>query len=282
MNVLNYTFKSTLEFFQMAEALASHSQRREEGGRWTGGLSFKEAMELPKVGWNPEKLAAGTNKLLLRGKKTKISLKKDVRGGVLLVDNYSTGNPMAFKRKVRTKSESKRLTLLVNMAESGSISAESIFNKAMATATLVEELRRQNVSVAVYGYYAAESTTQRLGLIEMVPVKTFSERLQLHKLGAVLHPASLRQAYLGRACNKGVFPNNVFESYGEHPMGGGAGRISQMLEVQAVDLLKKELREDNLMVIPSVQSYKNDLVSEADVEQYVNEIVDIANTTISL
>ena len=107
MKVLNYTFKSTLEFFQMAEALASHSQRREEGGRWTGGLSFKESMELPKVGWNPEKLAAGTNKLLLRGKKTKISLKKDVRGGVLLVDNYSTGNPMAFKRKVRSKQATK-------------------------------------------------------------------------------------------------------------------------------------------------------------------------------
>lgn len=283
MNVLSYTFKSTLEFFQMAEALASDNQKEQKASEWTGGLSFKKSMSLPLEGWNPDKLAAGTNKLLLRGKRNQISLKKDVRGGVLLVDNYATGNPLAFKRKVRSKAQSKRLTILVNLTEPSYVDSKAMFNKAIATATLVEELRRQNVSVAVYGFYGAVSTVKAdLNLVEMIPVKTFSERLQLHKLGAVLHPAAFRHGYISRVDNHGEFPNNVLAGLGEQPMGGGAGRCDSKLDVVAVDILKKELREDCAMIIPPVWSYKNPLKTEKDVEEYVNDIVGIANQTVSL
>jgi hypothetical protein len=287
MKTLEYIFGSPLEFFQMAEALVDDDVRNTgpERKEWNGGMTFKQAMNLPNTGWNPEALASKTKSLMLRAAKTKISLKKDVRGGVLLVDNYAEGNPLSFKRKVRSKGEAKRLTILVNLTESAAVSPEVMFNKAAAVATIVENLRRQKVSVSVYAFYAVRSDNRPLELIEAIPIKKFTENLHMHKLGAVLHPAAFRCGYIGRTANwnEASHPKNILKGQGKMPFGIGRGSIDPGMFVKATEMMKSKLKEKNVMVVPSLSNYggARKLETEQGLTDFVDYLIDSANKVLA-
>jgi hypothetical protein len=287
MKTLEYIFGSPLEFFQMADALTDNEVRKPSASRieWNGGINFRQAMELPNTGWNPEALASKTKSLMLRAAKTKISLKKDVRGGVLLVDNYAEGNPLSFKRKVRSKGEAKRLTILVNLTESAAVKPEVMFNKAAAVATIVENLRRQKVSVSVYAFYAVKYERRDIELIEAIPIKKFTENLHMHKLGAMLHPAAFRCGYIGRTANKNEHsvPQNVLKGYGEYPIGEGRGTIDPGMFVKATEMMKSKLKEKNVMVVPSLSNYggARNIETEKGLVEFVNYLIESANSVLA-
>lgn len=274
-----YFYDSPRELFQLANTLAKKDCSSHDGGKgFTGTKSFKEAVALTDNGWNPSELKAKAKSIGLRAEKQRMSIRKDNRGTTLLIDRYTEGSPNCFRRKVRELKEDKHVPIVFEVNEHGGISKEQMFLKASVITQVVENLRKQGISTSIYAYFAIGGS--RLNLIEVVPVKKRSERLQIHKLGAMMHPSSFRRIYFGRLENneetKNV-PNNVLRDVQEYPFGSGYGGPNSELSTNAVQMVKEYAKSERIVSVPSIKDSRIRLDNENDAAKWVNKIVDDVN-----
>lgn len=279
MKTYTHFYDSPRELFQLANRLAKKGLSSHRGDQeFTATKSFKEAVALTDNGWNPSELKAKAKSIGLRAEKQRMSIRKDNRGTTLLIDRYTEGSPNCFRRKVRELKEDKHVPIVFEVNEHGGISAEQMFLKASVITQVVENLRKQGISTSIYGYFAIGGST--LNLIEVVPVKKRSERLQIHKLGAMMHPSSFRRIYFGRLENneetKNV-PNNVLRDVEEYPFGGGYGGPKSELSTNAVQMVKEYAKSERIVAVPSIKDSRLRLNNENDAAQWVNKIVDDVN-----
>ena len=274
-----YIYDSPRELFQLAKTLAKKDLSSHKNGKgFTATKSFKEAVDLTDNGWNPSELKAKAKSIGLRAEKQRISMRKDNRGTTLLIDRYTEGSPDCFRRKVRELKEEKHVPIVFEVNEHGGISKEQMFLKASVIAQVVENLRKQGISTSIYAYFAVGSSN--INIIEVVPVKKRSERLQIHKLGAMMHPSSFRRIYFGRLENneetKNV-PNNVLRDVEEHPFGSGYGWPKSELSTNAVQMVKEYAKSERIVAVPSIKDSRMSLDNEEDAAKWVNKIVDDVN-----
>ena len=274
-----YIYDSPRELFQLAKTLAKKDLSSHKNGKdFTATKSFKEAVDLTDNGWNPSELKAKAKSIGLRAEKQRISMRKDNRGTTLLIDRYTEASPDCFRRKVRELKEEKHVPIVFEVNEHGGISKEQMFLKASVIAQVVENLRKQGISTSIYAYFAVGSSN--INIIEVVPVKKRSERLQIHKLGAMMHPSSFRRIYFGRLENneetKNV-PNNVLRDVEEHPFGSGYGWPKAELSTNAVQMVKEYAKSERIVAVPSIKDSRIRLDNEEDAAKWVNKIVDDVN-----
>lgn len=274
-----YIYDSPRELFQLAKTLAKKSLSSHKNGEgFTATKSFKEAVDLTDNGWNPSELKAKAKSIGLRAEKQRISMRKDNRGTTLLIDRYTEGSPDCFRRKVRELKEEKHVPIVFEVNEHAGISKEQMFLKASVIAQVVENLRKQGISTSIYAYFAVGGSN--INIIEVVPVKKRSERLQIHKLGAMMHPSSFRRIYFGRLENneetKNV-PNNVLRGVEEHPFGSGYGWPKAELSTNAVQMVKEYAKSERIVAVPSIKDSRIRLDNEEDAAKWVNKIVDDVN-----
>lgn len=274
-----YIYDSPRELFQLAKTLAKKSLSSHKNGEgFTATKSFKEAVDLTDNGWNPSELKAKAKSIGLRAEKQRISMRKDNRGTTLLIDRYTEGSPDCFRRKVRELKEEKHVPIVFEVNEHAGISKEQMFLKASVIAQVVENLRKQGISTSIYAYFAVGSSN--INIIEVVPVKKRSERLQIHKLGAMMHPSSFRRIYFGRLENnektKGA-ANNVLRDVEEHPFGSGYGWPKSELSTNAVQMVKEYAKSERIVAVPSIKDSRMSLDNEEDAAKWVNKIVDDVN-----
>lgn len=278
---MTYThfYDSPRELFQLASNLAmTNKSSHTDDYDFTGTKSFKDAVDLVENGWNPSELKAKAKSIGLRAEKQRMSIRKDNRGSTLLIDRYTEGSPDCFKRKVREFKEEKHVPIVFEVNEHAGISIEQMFLKASVITQVVENLRKQGVSTSIFGYYAISGN--ELSLVEVVPIKKRSERLQIHKLGAMMHPSSFRRIYFARMENKGKHknqPNNALRDCKEYPFGNSYGRPTKELSTNAVQMVKDYAKTERIIAVPSVRDSRISLRSESDAALWVNNIVDDVN-----
>lgn len=278
---MTYThfYDSPRELFQLASKLAmTNKSSHRDDYDFTGTKSFKDAVDLVENGWNPSELKAKAKSIGLRAEKQRMSIRKDNRGSTLLIDRYTEGSPDCFRRKVREFKEEKHVPIVFEVNEHAGISKKQMFLKASVITQVVENLRKQGVSTSIFGYYAISG--DGLNLVEVVPIKKRSERLQIHKLGAMMHPSSFRRIYFARMENKGKHknqPNNALRDCKEYPFGNSYGRPTKELSTNAVQMVKDYAKTERIIAVPSVRDSRISLKSESDAALWVNNIVDDVN-----
>jgi|LauGreDrversion4_2_1035121.scaffolds.fasta_scaffold46325_2 hypothetical protein len=277
--IYKHMYDSPRELFQLAKSLAMTGQSSHNGDAdFTGTESFEEAVALTDNGWNPSELKAKAKSIGLRAEKQRMSTKKDNRGSTLLIDRYTEGSPDCFRRKYREPKEDKHIPLIFEVNEPASVSKNQMFLKASVITQVVENLRKQGISTSIYAYFAVHG--YELEIIEAIPVKKRSERLQIHKLGAMMHPSSFRRIYFGRLENgsKGrKSENNVLKDWQKMPFGSGYGRPTKELSTNAVQFIKDSLKIDRAIIISSIYESSISLRNENDAAKWVNKIVDDCN-----
>ena len=277
--IYKHMYDSPRELFQLAKSLAMTGQSSHNGDAdFTGTESFEEAVALTDNGWNPSELKAKAKSIGLRAEKQRMSTKKDNRGSTLLIDRYTEGSPDCFRRKYREPKEDKHIPLIFEVNEPASVSKNQMFLKASVITQVVENLRKQGISTSIYAYFAIHG--YELEIIEAIPVKKRSERLQIHKLGAMMHPSSFRRIYFGRLENgsKGrKSENNVLKDWQKMPFGSGYGRPTKELSTNAVQFIKDSLKIDRAIIISSIYESSISLRNENDAAKWVNKIVDDCN-----
>lgn len=278
---MTYThfYDSPRELFQLASILAmTNKSSHDEDYDFTGTKTFKDAVDLVENGWNPSELKAKAKSIGLRAEKQRMSIRKDNRGSTLLLDRYAEGSPDCFRRKVREFKEEKHVPIVFEVNENCGISIKQMFLKASVITQVVENLRKQGVSTSIFGYYAIGGND--LNLIEVVPIKKRSERLQIHKLGAMMHPSSFRRIYFARMENNRKHknqPNNALRDCKEYPFGNSYGRPTKELSTNAVQMVKDYAKTERIIAVPSVRDSRISLMSESDAALWVNAIVDDVN-----
>lgn len=274
-----YFYDSPRELFQLANSLAvTNKSSHRDDYSFTGTKSFKEAVDLVENGWNPSELKAKAKSIGLRAEKQRMSIRKDNRGTTLLLDRYTEGSPDCFRRKVREFKEEKHVPIVFEINEHAGISKEQMFLKASVITQVVENLRKQGVSTSIFGYYAISGGD--LSLVEVVPIKKRSERLQIHKLGAMMHPSSFRRIYFARMENNRRFkmqPNNALRDCKEYPFGNSYGRPTRELSTNALQMVKDYAKAERIIAVPSVRDSRISLNDESDAALWVNKIVDDVN-----
>lgn len=278
---MTYThfYDSPRELFQLASNLAmTNKSSHRDDYLFTGTKSFKDAVDLVENGWNPSELKAKAKSIGLRAEKQRMSIRKDNRGSTLLIDRYTEGSPDCFRRKVREFKEEKHVPIVFEVNEHAGISIRQMFLKASVITQVVENLRKQGVSTSIFGYYAISGN--ELSLVEVVPIKKRSERLQIHKLGAMMHPSSFRRIYFARMENNRKHknqPNNALRDCKEYPFGNSYGRPTRELSTNAVQMVKDYAKTERIIAVPSVRDSRISLMSESDAALWVNNIVDDVN-----
>jgi len=277
--IYKHMYDSPRELFQLAKSLAMTGQSSHNGDAdFTGTESFEEAVALTDNGWNPSELKAKAKSIGLRAEKQRMATKKDNRGSTLLIDRYTEGSPDCFRRKYREPKEDKHIPLIFEVNEPGLVSKNQMFLKASVITQVVENLRKQGISTSIYAYFAVHG--YELEIIEAIPVKKRSERLQIHKLGAMMHPSSFRRIYFGRLENgsKGrKSENNVLKDWQKMPFGTDYGRPTKELSTNAVQFIKDSLKIDRAIIISSIYESSISLRNENDAAKWVNKIVDDCN-----
>jgi hypothetical protein len=277
--IYKHMYDSPRELFQLSKSLAMTGQSSHKGDSgFTGTESFEEAVALTDNGWNPSELKAKAKSIGLRAEKHRMSTKKDNRGSTLLIDRYTEGSPDCFRRKYREPKEDKHIPLIFEVNEPAMVSKNQMFLKASVIAQVVENLRKQGISTSIYAYFAIHG--YELEIIEAVPVKKRSERLQIHKLGAMMHPSSFRRIYFGRlenGSNGRKSENNVLKDWQSMPFGSGYGMPTKELSTNAVQFIKDSLKIDRAIIISSIHESSIKLRTEEDAAKWVNKIVDDCN-----
>ena len=285
MNIYSKVFDSPLEFFQFCEKNAmSNKSSHEVGGdrdEFTGTRTFKEAKSLIESGWEPSKMKASTNRITLRSVKQRMLMKRDNYGSTLLIDRYAEGLDKPFRRKYRKPKLDRHITIGLELNEIGSITKEQIFLKACVIGSIVENLRLQNISCSIYGYYAIASNDSKAGgeygVIDVVPIKRRSQRLQLYKLGAMLHPSCFRRLYFGRLENAYDSPDNPMAHLGKYPMGMSYGWARTAVSDRAKSLTIQASKDERIIFVPQIRHFKYELHNEEDAARWVNAIVESCN-----
>lgn len=281
MQVYNKVYETPLEFFQFckANALPSHSSHERERSRteFTGTQSFEEAVSLIDKGWEPSKMKSMSNRITLRSVKQRMKLKRDNYGGTLLIDRYTQGLDKSFRRKYRSPKEDKHVTIAIEINETGNMTINQIFLKACVVSSIVENLRLQNVSCSIYGYFAIADVGDKFGLSEVVPIKRRNEKLQLYKLGAMLHPSCFRRLYFGRLENGSKASDNPISHMENFVFGGSYGCANSTLSAKTKSLVSEVARDERVLYIPQIRLAKFSLHDEEDAAKWVNDFVQTAN-----
>ena len=202
MKTLNYTWTEWV-------AAATHSAKNWESNKdkifgdskvklvdkdkkpWTGVRDWNTAVKIATEGYIPE---GGFNSDIDNlAESENISALLDVSGSVVDVGLFLTGEPECMWEFQQAPS-TKFIDLVINLANSGGVSADDLFEYAAKVYSLLIRLKQKNIEANVIGVI---QTTMGSGYRINIDIHKQGQVFSPATLSAALHPMNLRRLYIG-------------------------------------------------------------------------------------
>lgn len=248
---------------------------------FTGTKTFEEATDVATNGWSPEKMQGLAKNIIGRANGVKMRRVFADTSGKLSIDRYTMGLPKTLKSWKRKSEKSKRVTLAINIGENAGVETNIFFNKAAMLSAIAELCAKSNIqteiiwvqSANVKGYFP--NLDKGLSFYTcLVPLKRFNERLQVHKLGGMMHPSSFRRLWFGLAENR----DQSYDYYRWGWVDDGYGKSTRQADLAGIHAIKEIYGRTNVIHIPSASDLElytiDDCVKSAQkILDQVNEIL---------
>lgn len=198
---------------------------KENGKKWFGSKSYKEADKLLKYGWAE---GAARVKTIMEarnfiGMGTRRKMYNSVVGYVPNVPNYLRGIPMNMINSRKVRAPQKVATIVYNCAVSSDVPASSIEVNAAKLFNVISGLESSGVRVELWIMNAVKSrdNTENWGCA--VRVKTAGQPLNVLKsIYPLVHPSFLRRHMLA-AMERGNLTRGEWSGYGRPENADRAG-----------------------------------------------------------
>lgn len=185
------------------------SREESPSERWDLGAGWDGAYDAYCGGWaeGAHKAYALAETLKPRPQATRTVLKRSMAGAFPNVPAYLAGHPQAMFQPVKRHAQGRPFVhLYVPLAYSGSIKAETAFNRGCALVAIIDALETSGCRVRVTGVDSSESESLRY--VATYDLKAYGARLDVDTLiFTVAHPAFLRRimfAHIERCNDAGV------------------------------------------------------------------------------
>lgn len=270
------------EFIEQAQRSSSKTRASHTGSKgFTGTSSFEEAVDIATNGWEPTKMQDIAKAIVGRADGVKIKRVLSDSNGSLNIDRYTQGMPKTLKSWKRKAEKSKRITLAINVGENANVDADVLFNKAAMLVAIAELCAKSNIQTEIFwtesarcrGYFSNMPRGVEY-YASIVPIKRFNERLQIHKIGGMLHPSCFRRLWFGIAENT----DKDFEFYSWGKVDEGYGQSTKSADMAAVKAIKDIYGRKNVIHIPSASEL--DLYDVDDALKSAQKILNTIHETI--
>lgn len=214
---------------------ALHSEMNSEG-TWYGGVSYTEALDLLKSGWDSGSKLLTTK---LSGVKTHDEIEKqyknilDVCGFQPIVPMYLNGAPNCMVRRTLKPIKNKVITINRSLSASSSVSSEKIMNESVKVFQIIYKLEKS-------GYRVNLNLVISTGIFAVkIRLKSANERLNVSKLAfPMIHTAMFRRLFL-RCIEVCEYTTN-FHLF-------GYGKVPDEYELKEICTLNKEIHIPTLL-----------------------------------
>lgn len=212
---------------------------------WAGCKSYEHAVDIARKGVELER-ATTALKQLEHSRQEMVQV-NDVTGSVVNMDAYLQGLPENMMEFPIVEEPTKFLNLLVEVGENSYVSSEQMVNKAIAIASVVDNLEnngyRISINVCDLNAFAKSYTTGRESfshdciLATVVKIKDYHQSLSIGQLIGCCHPSFLRGL---------IFTHyyGIFKNVGGPPMGKGRNVMGD----DAVTVVKSVSEGDTIYI----------------------------------
>ena len=237
-------YNSLEEFISFTDACPKYGI---DYGSWCGAENYSEAVTIAREGTDLQR-AEQTLKQLEHTRPIMQQV-MDVTGSVVNMDAYLSGLPENMMEFPIVEEPTKFLNLFVDVSESGFVSSERLVNKAIAVASIVDDLENNGYRVAVTVGMVSSQRKSFNGvlmddytstLVAMVKIKEYHKVLSVGQLIGCCHPSFLRVLMF-------CYINGTYRNFGGPAKGYGRPTRDQL------DLEKAlaEVADKDMVYIPS-------------------------------
>jgi hypothetical protein len=248
-------FKLMQSFWSSPEAFAANVEKAgqnnswndsgwgyDSGEDWYGTKSMQDALKLIREGWKEgaEKASRLQGKILSQHPLQRKQISYDIVGAYPNVPRAVAGNPLNMRVPDLTKASRRPVvTLMSNMGASCGHSSDELVNRAAVVAALVDQIEAAGYACEVIGMAWGANNNHGIKVRTNVILKNSSQPVDITRLAFGLGHASM-------------FRRLVFAEWCQDPFTKDLGS-----HLGYPDALKpsKELAENNVYVIPSVQGH---------------------------